>query len=725
PSTVGSFLVPGIALAALAYVIVSLWQSNVAFATKNAVLRRYPSRPKQISRFSLTALTDRARQKRNEQNQAKFETDTTVYYVKSTVTYWIGVGFTWLTLLLFLFVTVMILLEGFRWHDSFRLFLFFLASSVFLFLWLAVFQPFYQQRTFNKNKRQHRRPSDKALDRLDALSTQIMLLVNPVMATLGLAFFLTGLFWEGFVSSSFVEFLNPLNIYLLLSNSFIAGIIIIDRFIMLWNRKREFERTVLQQSENRSWSKISITSYVWGFAIIALILAMNYLGNEYHGIPYHQADATTAIVLDEYVENFANDQDTSKPLIFVAADGGGLKACYWTMLNLYQLDSLGLFDGQVFAMSGASGGTIGVSMYTYLKARGKSYSEILKITKKIGDRNFLSGDFAGLLTRFTINYWPVIPMVDPSEWDDRMESMARAYFDIVGEGDPKYAYEAIRKQPFWYPWIDNEQLPLLIINSARAEDGLLGTVTPLKDNPLSGSIDLTHTVNRGYISYPDATFLSNRFPVASPAARIVGKGHFLDAGSVDNSGINSIYGLIRTLKSRELASPPGDSTNVYQKLAKRKVVVISLRNAASRYIRDQFLEVRDSMNRFFYQSEFSANLGVAVNSGLTGVPISWDDYLRAPVVQDLGLVDEFLAINLPFRLREGDITASLGGEIRYPTLNQRRRALNAMINDRLGKDSTFAVMPPLARVLAYPVRDYMEMMLQHPHVKEVYDKLEE
>ncbi|MEL7160189.1 MAG: hypothetical protein AAFN92_05475, partial [Bacteroidota bacterium] len=435
-----------------------------------------------------------------------------------------------------------------------------------------------------------------------------------------------------------------------------------------------------------------------------------------------RAEIAEGIDLEDYVTRFVADTNKRGPVIFVAADGGGLKACYWTMLNLYRLDTMDLFDGHVFALSGASGGTIGLSMYNYLKARNALDEEIPDFIKAIGEGNFLSGDFTGLLTRFPINYWPNLPDFEPKEWDDRMESMARAYFRIVGRESSRFNYDSIRQQPFWYPWTVQPDLPLLIVNTARAEDGLLGTVTPLRDTILHGSIHLTRNSKGGVISYPDATFLSNRFPIASPAARIIGKGHFLDAGSADNSGINSIYGLLRVLKSRQAQDTTGNS--VYDRLFERGIVVLSLRNAQSRYVRDEFLGLLDSMNRYPYKSEFSANTGVAVNTGLTGVPISWDDYLRSDVPQHLGIVHEYLTINLPFRLRKGDVFSALGGELRYPDLDRDRKELNSLINHSM-RDSSYAVMPPLGRLLAYPVREYMREMLEHPRVDAVYEELRE
>ncbi|SEQ25128.1 hypothetical protein SAMN05444359_10781 [Neolewinella agarilytica] len=726
-----SYLVLLTALLTLLYIIFSLRITNLSQLPENEVIRKFPQvdDASKLSVFSL--LRDRAGDRRNRKQQVYQKTRETVFFVEQRWSFFLGLGVTAAAFLLFV-VTLVLILAGASWDSSFRWFLGFLVLSVFSFAWLAVYRPFYQGYTFNlkdngeggRPTSTNRFPSDAVMDRLDHLTVQTMLMANPLLALLATAFFLVGLFWEGFVSSSFVSWLNPLNIYLLLINGLLASIILIDRLLMLRDLRQKYRSAKAGELKQHLRSgMVSSSSRMWGLAIIGVLLGTAYLGNTYHEIRYVTTTANNeAPDLETYVTNFLQAAPAEGPVILVAADGGGLKACYWTMLNLLALDEQGQFDGHVFALSGASGGTIGLSMYNYLKSRGKSKAQIREYIEKIGRGNYLSGDFTGLLTRFPINYWPDLPGFEPHRWDDRMEGMARSYFNIVGDGGDGHDYGSVRKEPFWTPWIDTPSLPLLIINTARAEDGLLGTVIPLKENPLTGSIDLNRNSRGQAISYPDATFLSNRFPIASPAARITGKGHFLDAGSADNSGLNSIYSLLRTLKSRELADT---SNTVYRQLFDRGVVVISLRNAASRYARDAFIDDLDKMNRYPYKSELSANSGVAVNTGLTGVPISWDDYLRGETVRNLGLIDQYHTVNLPFRLRKGDVFSALGGELKLTDLDRRRDSLNHLINEHLGRDSSFAVMPPLGRLLAEPTRRYMDIMVDCPQVKAVYEDIRE
>jgi len=709
-------------LGVIVYIIAALHTTNSSHKEPVRVVRDYTKDRPRGDFGWFAALRERPRMKRRGDRLFMNRTDE-VTYVANRWPFLMGLATIGVAFLLFLITLYHTARPNVAWEVTFAWFLTFLINSVFAFAWLALYQPFFYKHTYNQPDAPERFPDDNTLDRIDHLTTQAMLIFNVAVAALAFCFFTVGLWWEGFVPSAWVESVNPLNIYLLLINGVIAGVILLDRLLLLHDRNQAYRAAVSKTPvAERSKSRVATANFVWGLIIVGMLLAVNYLGNSYHEIRYHSYDWGTmeAPTLDQTVGRFLGDGGETGPVIFVASDGGGLKACYWTMLNLLELDKRGAYDDNVFALSGASGGTIGISMYNYLKARGKTPEEIRGYIERIGRRNYLSGDFAGLLTRFPLNYLPDLPGWEPHNLDDRMEGMARAYFDIVGDGDDGYDFDNMREQPYWKPWVDADKngrkLPLLIINAARAEDGLLGTVVPLRKNPLVGTIDLSYNDGGRAVSYPDATFLSNRFPLASPSARITGKGHFVDAGNADNSGINSLYSLLRALKSREIAEKDRGVVGDYTRLFQRKIVVLSLRNAASRYVRDEFLSVLDSLNRYPYKSELSVISGAAINTGLTGVPTNWDDYLRDPVVRQLGLVDTFLTINLPFRLRRGDVYAALGGELKVYGLDARREALNDRIYDHLGPDYGMAVMPPLGRLLAEPILDYMDRMVTVPPI---------
>ncbi|MEM9929706.1 MAG: hypothetical protein AAF840_07805, partial [Bacteroidota bacterium] len=673
---------------------------------------------------------------------------TRIFFVRRQWPFWVGLGLAVLSFVLF-FITLFHSLGHAAWEVTFGYFLLFLICSIFGFTWLVMYIGFYEKFTFDASLREATPDEmapilgtvsritkgdvctwDRYMDRIGYVSTQGMLALIALAAGSYALFFLYGL-WSGkFLSSTTLQAINPLNIYLLLINGFIALLLLSGRFVLLRDLSQQHAFFTAPGNWEKKHDSVSVMNFFRGVAVVGLVLALSYYGNSYHEIAYRAsvADQQT-ISLAAYTDQFLDrlEADTLKPkepIILLAADGGGLKACYWTMLQLYQLDSMGKYDNNVFLLSGASGGNMGLSMYTYLKAQRKSLPEIRAAIEKIGTTNFLSGDFTGLITRFPINFLPNLPGWGARDLEDRAEAMARAYLNIVGGTTGPYAYDQVSKQPYAYLWQEvGYDLPLFFSNTTRSEDGMRGIIHPLSNNDFSpGMVDLT-TIKDKAISFPDAAFLANRFPIMSPAGRIEGRGNFVDAGNADNSGISTIMQVLQYMKAR------AQTDTVYRRFfADHEVIMISIRNDISRFVRDQFLDQKDRLNRSFYLSELSANSNAAINSGVAGVANSWDDYLRSDLPKQLDLVNEFYVLDLPFRLDPNAVQASLGGEIIDSTLTTRVETINATIDATLGctpEEGCFAVAPPLGRLMARPSVTYMAKLTQYPDNQVVFEKFRE
>lgn len=684
--------------------------------------------------------------------EADKPTNTKVYLVQRKWPFWLGLGSALLSIVLFL-LTMYHSIRGAEWQVTFGYFLLFLVFSIFGFTWLVMYIGFYDKFTFDRSLVQTEEDLDhpffgiasavrkgivggwdRAMDLIGYMTTQAMLTYFVLVAGGYACFFVYGL-WSGrFLSSGALQALNPLNIYLLLINGFIALLLLGGRFILLRDLSQQHAFFSEPGNEEKKYDTISVMNFFRGVAVVALVLALAYYGNSYHEVTYRAARQDAGkIGLAEYTAGFmarleAKPLQEKEPILLLAADGGGLKACYWTMLQLYQLDSMGLYNDNVFLLSGASGGNMGLSMYTYLKAQRKSLPEIRTAIEKIGTTNFLSGDFTGLITRFPINFLPNLPGWGARELEDRAEAMARAYLNIVGGKTGPYAYDQIKDQPYAYLWQQvGYDLPLFIGNTTRAEDGMRGIIHPLANPDLSdGMVDLTTRGNEA-ISFPDAVFLANRFPIMSPAGRIEGRGHFVDAGNADNSGISTIMHVLAYMKANAAQnSQPGDT--IYQHFfGEHPIVLISIRNDKSRFVRDQFLAQKDALNRNFYRSELSANSNAAINSGVTGVPNAWDDYLRSEVPKKLRLVSDYHVIDLPFRLNETNVHLALGGELNDRALSSRVQAINAAVDRQLGcveGEGCFAVAPPLGRLMARPSVEYMQRMVRYPDNWAVFEAVQ-
>jgi hypothetical protein len=673
--------------------------------------------------------------------------DTKIYVVDRKWTFSLGVVSVGFSLLFFL-LTLWKSIADAAWEVTFGFFLCFLLVSIFSYVWLVMYGGFYESFTFDAKLRKSLADGntacvvkkgqvsrwDRALDFLGYSTTQAMLIFLWLVAGGFVFFFFYGLFSGEFLSSAFLQNLNPLNIYLLLINGFIALLLIVGRFMLLRDLSIQHAFYSDPGNKKKKYDTISVMNFFRGVAVVALVLGLAYYGNSYHEVSYRaemKDDGKASLV--DYTAGFLNRLEAKpgdrEPILLIAADGGGLKACYWTMLQLYQLDSMGLFDDNVYLLSGASGGNMGLSMYTYLKGQKKPLPEIRAAIEEIGATNFLSGDFTGLIARFPVNFVPNLPGWGARDLEDRAEAMARAYFNIVGGKTGPYSYEEIREQPYAHLWQEvGYDLPLFISNTTRAEDGMRGVIHPLSNTDLGpGMVDLTARGDEA-ISFPDAAFLANRFPIMSPAGRIEGRGHFVDAGNSDNSGISTIMHILNYLKANAaVPSQPGDT--VYQRFFDdHPIIMIGVRNDINRFIRDQFLTQKDALNRNFYRSELSANSNAAINSGVAGVPNSWDDYLRSDVPKKLGLMDEYHVIDLPFRFNEADVHLALGGELNDRALSRKVAAINRKVDITLGcieGEGCFAVPPPLGRLMARPSVEYMRLMVKYPDNRAVFEGLGE
>jgi hypothetical protein len=679
--------------------------------------------------------------------------DTKIYWVNRKWTFWLGLASVGFSLLFFL-LTLWKSMAGAAWQVTFGYFLGFLLVSIFSFVWLVMYITFYDRFTFDAGRLKSARGYadegkrqdmvqcdvrhgnvgrwDRALDFIGYSSTQAMLIFIWLVASGFILFFFYGMFSGRFLSSAILQQLNPLNIYLLLINGFIGLLLIVGRFLLLRDLSLQHAFYSQPENEGQKYDTISVMNFFRGVAVVALVLALAYYGNSYHEVSYRaemKEDGKVSLV--DYTAGFLDRLEAKpgdrEPILLVAADGGGLKACYWTMLQLYQLDSMGLFNDNVYLLSGASGGNMGLSMYTYLKGQQKPLPEIRAAIEEIGATNFLSGDFTGLIARFPVNFIPNLPGWGARDLEDRAEAMARAYFNIVGGKTGPYSYDQVREQPYAYLWQEVDyNLPLFISNTTRAEDGMRGVIHPLSNTDLMpGMIDLTAR-GKEAISFPDAAFLANRFPIMSPAGRIEGRGHFVDAGNSDNSGISTIMHVLGYLKANA-ASPSQPEDTLYQRFFDdHPIIMIGVRNDINRFVRDQFLTQKDALNRNFYRSELSANSNAAINSGVAGVPNSWDDYLRSDVPKKLGLVDEYHVIDLPFRLDETKVHLGLGGELNDRKLSQKVTAINRRVDAALGcaeGEGCFAVAPPLGRLMARPSVEYMRLMVKYPDNWAVFDTL--
>ena len=151
------------------------------------------------------------------------------------------------------------------------------------------------------------------------------------------------------------------------------------------------------------------------------------------------------------------------PVRFIAAEGGGQRAAYWTQAVLQALHARdGRFDQSVFAFSGVSGGTLGgVSYYLALGTKREGWEDRLKTAAQADN---LSPIIGALFTREAIQaLWPrPIAAFDRAHIYD--EGLERTWRDAFPDGDDG---KGMRNA---FPQVSPDA-PAMFLNSARAETG--------------------------------------------------------------------------------------------------------------------------------------------------------------------------------------------------------------------------------------------------------------
>ncbi len=248
--------------------------------------------------------------------------------------------------------------------------------------------------------------------------------------------------------------------------------------------------------------------------------------------------------------------DHPYPVFFVAAQGGGIRAAYWTATLLAALqERYPGFTDHVYAISGVSGGSVGAAvfaaMHRELPSRGQK-----------GCAPLVDGGLHGL--RECVAYvlrWDLLgPPLGallfndiPFGWHER-----RRAADL--EQSLEYAWFAstegrIFEQPLQALWHDDPfRVPSLILNTTSARDGRRIVVSNLlARGELTVEPDVEAQLGQN-VRLSTAAFLSARFPLVSPEATFTvteaGKQRLVrlvDGGYFNNAGTASIASLLRVV----------------------------------------------------------------------------------------------------------------------------------------------------------------------------------
>jgi hypothetical protein len=276
--------------------------------------------------------------------------------------------------------------------------------------------------------------------------------------------------------------------------------------------------------------------------------------------------------LVDYVSNWLEtrrgeiSESRPYPVFLVAAAGGGLRASYWTAGILGELqDRDETFSRHVLALSGVSGGSVGVGMFAALvKARCKpsstgAASQQLSPACRGYAAEILKADFLAP-TRYALLTRDVLSSIVSVDVPDRAaaleQAFERSWRSVMGND--------VLERPLDELWQggDTDRVPALFLNATEVGSAALVVIGPVsmvgagrRENAVQDAMQAA--VESRAFRLSTAAVLSSRFPYVTPEAIIevttvpaADKPHLLrlaDGGFFDNSGTATIAEVLDAL----------------------------------------------------------------------------------------------------------------------------------------------------------------------------------
>jgi hypothetical protein len=240
------------------------------------------------------------------------------------------------------------------------------------------------------------------------------------------------------------------------------------------------------------------------------------------------------------------------PVFFVLADGGASRSGYWvaSVLGMLHDSTAGKFEQHLFALSGASGGSVGNGAYFSLLANRYADGSYARAGQDFLKHDFLSFTLARMLGPDFFR--PLLP-IDLRQLNDRAGALEEVM--EAGAGDSTFLQYKFA-QPF-YSFVpdSSNKLPILCINTTRMQDGRPGVISNLQlddnVNTFGKRLDVLNLLAKDTdIRLSTAIVMGARFPYVSPAGRIDRLGndsianYFVDGGYFDNSGAGVVHEMI-------------------------------------------------------------------------------------------------------------------------------------------------------------------------------------
>jgi hypothetical protein len=308
-------------------------------------------------------------------------------------------------------------------------------------------------------------------------------------------------------------------------------------------------------------------------------------------------------VLRAWLDGLAPAADGRVPVFIVAAEGGGIRAAYWTALVLGELQDRAAAAGadfarHVFAISGVSGGSLGAATFAALVAnqggarpkpvadcavdQGVDPLSLRGRAERVLSHDFLSPTVAVMM--FPDLFQQFVPYGFLNDRAVAIEKSFEAAWRDCEEGD----WLATRFDALWStPGVGG--VPLVFMNSTVVETGqrLIAAPVAIEEPTFSEALD-SRTVVGPDILLSTAVHDSARFTYVSPAGtvrrqdsatpewlRLVDGGYFENSGAVTAAEILHLVRRVGGAKVRpvviQISNDP-ETTDPSDLAERRKVL---------------------------------------------------------------------------------------------------------------------------------------------------------
>lgn len=248
-------------------------------------------------------------------------------------------------------------------------------------------------------------------------------------------------------------------------------------------------------------------------------------------------------------------------IFFVAAEGGGIRAAYWTAKVLAGLtDDNRTFPDRLFAVSSVSGGSLGAVVFDALLAERAAghlgpNGQLQDQAKGVLGEDFLSPVLAAML--FPDAFVHLIPFSAALTSADRARALEgsweAAWQAHVGSDRLGRGFAALFRA--------GPRLPHLLLNSTCVETGQRWAVSDLHLAHQVGDVNDAGDLFDADLPLSTAAHLSARFPYISPGGRVPGPdpacSHLVDGGYFENSGTATLLDLLEALPDSTPGGPAG------------------------------------------------------------------------------------------------------------------------------------------------------------------------